>query len=149
VNTLAQEPGTSDPQEREDAGQVAREAPPPFWEWVVAGIGLLLLLATLVYLTYHAVAVPMTEPRPAIELVGVEPQGQQFLVRIRVRNEGRTTAQALRVAGQLKRQDEVVETSELEFAYVPAESSREAALLFRHDPRTLQLELQPRSYQKP
>jgi uncharacterized protein (TIGR02588 family) len=150
VNTLARESREPPDEDRCDDGQVAREAPPPFWEWVVAGIGLLLLVATLGYLTYYAVAVPATEPRPVIELLGVEQQQpQQFLVRIRVHNRGRTTAQALRIAGELKRDGAVVEASELEFAYLPAESSREAGLLFRLDPRTLQLELQSRSYQKP
>ena len=149
MNTLAKErqrPGDSAGSEDE---QVAHEAPPPFWEWVVAGFGLLLLVATLGYLTWHAVSSPLTEPQPVIEVLGVERQQQHFLVRIRVYNQGRTTAQALRIVGQLKRQDQVVETSELEVAYLPAESRRDAGLLFRQDPRTLQLELEPRSYQKP
>ncbi len=146
MNTRAQTPAADD---LGDEGQVVREAPPPFWEWVVAGIGLLLLVATLGYLTYHAVSSPATEPRPVVEVLGVEQQQQHFLVRIRVQNQGRTTAQALRIVGELKRQGQVVETSDLEFPYLPAQSSREAGLLFRQDPRTLQLELQPRSYQKP
>lgn len=146
MNTLSQE---TEAAKAPDHGQFAREALPPFWEWVVAGIGLLLLLATLGYLTWHALSSSATQPQPVIEVLGVEQQQQHFLVRIRVHNQGRTTAQALRIVGELKRQDQVVETSDLEFAYLPAESSREAGLLFRHDPRTLQLELQPRSYQKP
>lgn len=122
---------------------------PPFWEWVAAGVGLLLLLASMGYLLADAFATRDEPPRPAIQVLGVEPRQGQYAVRLRLRNEGRAAAAALRVAGELKRGAEVVETSEVEIDFLPGRSEREATLLFAQDPRTLQLVLSPRSYVKP
>jgi uncharacterized protein (TIGR02588 family) len=126
-----------------------REEAPPFWEWVVAGVGLVLLLASLGYLGWHAVVTPHTPPSPEIELVGVEQQGSRFLAQVRVRNRGTLTAEKLVVSGRLKRGDETVEESEAEFDHLPGESTREGGLFFSRDPRSLQLELRARSYLKP
>ena len=70
-------------------------------------------------------------------------------MRLEVTNETRATAADVRVEGELRRGAEVVERSETEFAYLPGESVREGGLFFRQDPRTLQLVVSPRSYQKP
>ncbi|MBE7366055.1 TIGR02588 family protein [Ramlibacter pallidus] len=129
--------------------QDGAEPPPPFWEWVAAGVGLLLLVASIGYLLVDAVTARDGQPQPRIEIVDVAPQGGQFVVRLKVHNDGRATAAALRVAGELRRGETVLESSELELDYLPGRSSREAALLFTQDPRTLQLALSSRSWQKP
>lgn len=132
-----------------DGRNSSGEEPPPFWEWVSAGIGLLLLAASIGYMLYDARTGEGTPPLPVVEVTGVEPQGQRFIVRFQVRNEGRATAAALRVAGELRRGDTLVENSEVEFDYLPGLSSRGAAMLFERDPRTLQLVLSPRSWREP
>ena len=70
-------------------------------------------------------------------------------MRVRVHNRSQTTAADLRVSGELRRGDEVVERSETEFSYLASESSHEGGLFFTHDPRTLKLELSAESYQVP
>lgn len=125
------------------------EAPPPFWEWVAAGLGLLLLLASLGYLLLDAWRGEDRPPAPVIQVLAVEAQPGRFLVRLRVSNEGKATAAGLRVEGELRRGEEVVERSEIEFQHVPGRSSREGGLFFTQDPRTLRLVLSARSYQAP
>jgi uncharacterized protein (TIGR02588 family) len=130
-----------------DAG--AGEVSPPLSEWLVAAIGLLLLLASVGYLLYDGNGGGAQPPAPAMRLLGVEPQGGRFLVRVQAVNESRTTAAALRVEGTLKRGTELVERSELEFDYLPGHSSREGGMFFTTDPRGLRLELAARSYRAP
>jgi len=125
------------------------EEAPPFWEWVMAGVGLLLLLASLGYLGWQAVQGPKTPPAPQVQALGVEPQGQRYLVRFRVHNGGDVTAEQLHVVGELRQQGQVVEQSETDFDFLPGGSSREGGLFFTRDPRGLQLDLQARSYRKP
>lgn len=134
---------------RRQAGEDAREEAPPFWEWVVAGIGLLLLLASLAYLGYHALQGPQSPPAPRIELLGVHAQEGRFLVRVRVRNAGGQTAAGLKLSGELRQGTETLEQSEAELDYLPGGSSREAGLFFTRDPRGVQLELSAQGYQKP
>lgn len=134
----------------QDSGdQPLHEEPPSAWEWLVAAIGLLLLVASIGYLAYDEVAGNGDVPVPTLRITGIEPQGKHFLVRLQVANAGRATAADLRVEGELRRGGEVVERSETEFAYLPGRSTREAGLFFRHDPRALELVLAARSYQQP
>lgn len=130
-------------------GRGAGEEAPPLWEWVTAALGLALLLASLGYLLHDAWTAQDRPPAPAIRVLGVEPQQGRFLVRLRVLNESPATAAALRIEGELKRGDEVVERSEMEFPFLPGRSSRDGGLYFSQDPRTLRLELSARSYQRP
>ena len=134
--------------ERPDQGEAPGEAPPPWSEWLVAGIGLVLLLASVGYLLYDGNGASQP-PAPVIRMLSVEPLQGRFLVRVQAVNESRATAASLRVEGTLKRGGEVVERSELEFDYLPGRSTREGGLFFTADPRGLQMELAARSYRKP
>lgn len=126
-----------------------QEAPPSPWEWLVAAIGLVLLVASLGYLVHDALGGDGAPPSPAVRVAGVEEQGGRFLVRVQVANESRATAADLRVEGELRRGADVVERSETQFPFLPGQSVREGGLFFRQDPRTLELVLTARSYQKP
>lgn len=137
--------------DRSDADQRQRqEEPPPFWEWVVAGIGAVLLLATLGFLGYEALrGGGQGVPEPSVQVLSIDAQRSGFLVRVRVRNEGRATAADLRVAGVLRQDGQELERSETAFEFVPAHSSREAGLFFTRDPRRHALEVRAESYQQP
>jgi uncharacterized protein (TIGR02588 family) len=126
-----------------------QEEPPPFWEWLVAGLGAVLLLATIAYLFQQASAGDSAQPVPSVQVVSVDRQAANHLVRVRVRNEGRATAANLRVVGILTQEGREVERSETEFQYLPAHSSREGGLFFTHDPGAFRLEVRPQSYQQP
>lgn len=125
------------------------EGPPPFWEWVVAALGLVLLLASVGYLAWHARFEPATPPDPVVEVTSVGAQGDRHLVLFRVHNRGTATAAALRITGELRREGQVVEQAETEFQHLPGRSSREAGLFFRNPPAQFELVLAPRSFQRP
>ena len=131
-----------------DQGGSAGEAPPPLSEWIVAAIGLALLLASIGYLLHDGNG-HSQPPAPVLRVLAVEPLQGRFLVRVQAVNESRTTAAALRVEGTLKRGAELVERSEIEFDYLPGRSTREGGLFFTADPRALQLEVAARSYRAP
>lgn len=127
----------------------AAAAPPPLWEWMLAGVGLLLVLACMGYLGFNALQGEPGPPDPVVELVQVRESGGGFLAQVRVRNRSRATAEGLVVAGELREGGQVVERTEVEFEFLPAESWREAGLFFRRDPRRGELRLVPVSYRKP
>lgn len=133
----------------QDQQRPSGEEPPSPWEWLVAAIGLLLLLASIGYLVHDALGRGKEPPRPLVQVLGVQAQESHFLVRVQVTNRSRATAADLRVEGVLRRGGEVVERSETAFVYVPGMSTREGGLFFSQDPRTLQLEVSVRSYQEP
>lgn len=132
------------PEQDSEAG----EGSPPLSEWLVAAVGLLLLLASVGYLLFDGND-GSRPPAPVIRMLEIQPQPGRFLVRVQAVNESRTTAAAVRVEGTLRRGSEVVERSELEFDYLPGRSTREGGMFFATDPRGLQLELAARSYRAP
>ena len=129
--------------------EAARQEAPPFWEWMVAGLGLVLVLSCLGYLLLQAMAGPPTPPDPRIEVVAVRAQGDRFLVELRVSNRGRATAEALKVAGELRQGDAVLEEADTEFQFLPGESARAGGLFFERDPRQFALRLRAVSFQAP
>lgn len=137
------------PHEPQSRGAPPEEAPPSPAEWLVAAIGLVLVLASLASLAWHGLQERADPPRPQIRLLDVQAQEGRFLVRVRVHNRGAATAAKLRVTAQLRRGGQLVEEREVEFDYLPGESSREAGLFFEQDPRGFEMVVAPASFQQP
>ena len=128
----------------------SREAAPPFWEWVAAGVGLLLVLASVGVLGYYAWAGESGDgPSPVVQVVAIEQQPAGWLVAVRVHNRALATAAALRLTGSLRQGSEVLEERKLELQYLPGGSSREGGLFFSRDPRLHSLEWAFESYEQP
>lgn len=125
------------------------EAAPPFWEWVAAGVGLLLVLASIGVLAYYAWTGQSDLPQPQVQVVAIEQQPAGWLVAVRVHNRATATAAALRLTGRLRQGSEVVEESRLELQYLPGGSSREGGFFFSRDPRLHSLEWSFESYEQP
>lgn len=128
----------------------SRDTAPPFWEWVAAAAGLLLVLASVGVLAYHAWTGEADHPRPSVRVLSIEQQpAAGWLVAVRVRNGAQATAAALRLTGRLRQGSEVVEESKLELQHLPGGSSREGGLFFSRDPRLHRLEWAFESYEEP
>lgn len=127
----------------------SREAAPPFWEWVAAAAGLLLVLASIGVLAYYAWTGKSDLPQPMVQVVTMERQPAGWLVAVKVLNRGEATAAALRLTGRLRQGSEVVEESKLELQYLPGGSSRKGGLFFSRDPRLHSLEWAFESYEEP
>lgn len=132
-------------QDRPSAGEVAV----PLAEWVAAGCGAVVMLATLAALGWLAVTERDGTVDPSVQVVAIERQGERHHVTLRVENQGAAAAAALRVQAQLRRGDAVVEQAEVEFDHLPAGAHRSAGVFFRNDPRQATLELSVRSYREP
>ncbi len=130
-----------------DQGQ-GRESP-PLSEWLVAGFGVLIVLAALGFLGYEAVDPGETPPDIVNRTVAIRPTTGGYLVQVEVRNRGGETAAGVTLEGTLNEGDREVEASEATLDYVPGRSQREAGLFFSEDPRRYRLELRAFGYQEP
>ena len=121
----------------------------PWWSWLIAGAGLLMVLGSASFLLYRAFAVRPVPPQFSFvtEAVTAGPQGHH--VRLRVRNEGGEPVSGLVVEGVLRQGATAVEESAIVLEYVPAGSWRRAALLFARDPRQFDLSIRARGYEQP
>ena len=118
-------------------------------EWVVGSSGLLCVLAVLVFLGYQEITQKESPPDITLDVEAIQAARSGYLVMIRARNHGGTTAANLLVRGTLWQGTATVEASQVRFQYVPSGSARKGGLYFTHDPRVLTLVLQPEGYERP
>jgi len=121
----------------------------PVWEWIIAAVGLILVVAALGTTLYRAVTEESTPPILEISVEAIQPNANGYLVKFRVKNTGNQTAAGLTIEGELKRGEESAETSSATLAYTPANSQREGGLFFSKNPNEYKLEIRAKGYEKP
>jgi uncharacterized protein (TIGR02588 family) len=133
---------------REEARQTGADAT-PWLEWIASGIGLVLALGTFGIITAEMLSATRPVPAVVVDMDGVVETPAGFVALIRARNPSDATAARVEIEGELRQDDAVLETSRIEFDYVPARSERRGGLYFRHDPRQYRLEARALGYSEP
>ena len=118
-------------------------------EWVVAGLGLVLVLATLGYLLFQAVTEPAEPPLIAVEAGQPRQFAAGYQLSFSARNAGNETAANVTIVGELLANGSPVESSQTTLDYIPAESQRNGGLFFSRDPGEYVLELRAVGYETP
>ena len=140
-----QSPESEQSGESGESGSVASR-----WEWVAAGVSLLIVLGVLGFLLYDAVRASSSPPRIVVVVDSIAPAGPGgYLVSFTATNYGAQTASGVPVRGELRSDTGVVESAEVTVSYVPSQSSRSGGLIFQHDPRRHALQVRPRGYDRP
>ena len=121
-------------------------------EWVVFGVGLVLVASTLAYLVYDGATA--TGAPPDIE-VTVRPEetrrgAQGFVVPVEVFNRGGQTAVGVTVEVTLETGGAAEpESCEVTFAFLPRRGRREGFVVFTSDPRGGKLTPRAHGYERP
>ncbi len=119
-------------------------------EWVVFGVGLVLVLSTLGYLVYDGVTATGTPPDIEVRVGEPRPGGAGFLVPVTVVNRGGQTAEGVSVEVVLEGAGgSEPERGEFTVAFLPRGGTREGWVSFRSDPRTGRLTARASGYEKP
>jgi uncharacterized protein (TIGR02588 family) len=121
----------------------------PVAELIVGSSGLLLVLGVFGFLGYQEITQEQSPPDITLHVEAIQPARSGYLMMIRAKNHGSVTAAGLVVRGTLRDGNATVETSHMRFLYVPPDSERKGGLYFSHDPRTLDIVLQPEGYERP
>jgi uncharacterized protein (TIGR02588 family) len=133
----------ADRSDREKTGDISK------WSWLVAALGLVLVVGSAGFMLYRAFAGDSSPPDLVIETDSVVSTGAGYLVQVWVTNRGGSAAAGLIVEGVLKQRTATVEASVVAMAYVPAGSQRRAGLIFSRDPRRFDLQIRPKGYEQP
>lgn len=120
-----------------------------WWERLVALIGLILALSAIGYLLYQAISSKDSPPAIELRVDEILTTQNSYLVKITALNQSDSTAAELKLAGTLFQDEEPVETSQITFDYLPAQSQRKGGLFFQYDPRRYRLRLRAEGYQNP
>jgi uncharacterized protein (TIGR02588 family) len=119
-------------------------------EWLVFGVGLLLVVSTLAYLVYDGLTAADTPPDIEVRLGEPRPGGAGFLVPVTVVNRGGQTAGGVTVEVTLESGGSAEpERGEFTLAFLPRGGTREGWVAFRSDPRAGRLTARAAGYEKP
>ena len=121
----------------------------PIWEWIVAGVGLVLVASVIGFLIYEAFTGKRLPPDVKLSVDSVVEIRNGFLVRITAVNEGGMTAEGVIVEAELRSGTEPVERSRTTIVYLPPRSEKKAGLFFTRDPRQLDLQVRSLGYEEP
>ena len=129
------------------------EKPPtaeiPRVEWIISGLGLLLVIFAVSVLFYEAVAGDKSPPDVKLTVLVIEPLRNGYLVKLRAENEGGEAAARVQVKAELVKDNETLEESDTQFEYLPPHSSRDAGVFFSSDPRAAEVRLKAHGYEEP
>ena len=118
-------------------------------EWLVALVGLVLVVGTIAFLVIDAVRGEGSPPRLEVRADSLTTLGGAgFLVHFTATNRGRETAADVSVVGEL-RDAAGVETSRARLDYLPGRSDRRGGLLFRRAPHGTALRVWAEGFQEP
>jgi uncharacterized protein (TIGR02588 family) len=121
----------------------------PLFEWLVAGVGALLVTGTIGYLVVQGLWRDATPPDVRVEALRALALEHNHLVEFRAVNAGGEPIAQLLVEGELVGPDGPVETAEAILDYLPPASQREGGLFFSRDPGAFELRLRAKGYAQP
>lgn len=143
------EGSAGEPAQKNHPEKPRKHPQPPIWEWIVAFVGLALVMSAIGFMLYRAIKGNSSPPQIAVSVDSVLPTDNGFLVTFRVVNRGEITAAGLSVEGELRTGAENVETSTATLNYVPSRSERRGGLFFTNDPQKFELKVRAKGYERP
>ena len=121
----------------------------PLLEWMVAGLGIVLVGGAIAFLLYHSSTRGQTPPDIRAVAKRVLELDHGYVVQFRVLNDGGSAAAQVTIEGELVGPDGATERGEAVLDYLPPRSDREGGLLFTRDPRGGELRLRATGYARP
>lgn len=121
----------------------------PILEWIVAAIGLILVVATIGFMLYKSFTSQDSPPHFVASVEKISEINSGYLVIFKVKNEGERTASGVEVEAVIKNGEEILETSGATMDYVPSKSESKGGLFFKNDPKQFPPEIRVKGYSEP
>lgn len=106
----------------------------PAVEWVSGAIGLAIVVSTIAYLALETLKPAADQPALSVTVLQVRERDGVFVVDVEVRNDSRTAAADVHVAGRIPSTGAGEPGALARIDYVPGLSRRHASLVFGVDP---------------
>lgn len=106
-----------------------------WFEWVVFGVGLLLVLSIIGYLIYQTYHRKHASPDLVAENFPDPSEYAPYRYRVVLHNKGGETAEQVKLVVEAQARGEAIETADIDFPFAPQESKREGWVNFDKDPK--------------
>lgn len=136
---------------RKPPARAAKAAAPktPLLEWIMAALGLVLLLGAIGVIVADALAGDGGPPALTVERLGATRTPAGWVVEFRTRNASQRPAAEVQVTGVLSSEGVELERRSTTLDYLPGGGDKRGGLLFRADPAAGHLELSAEGYREP
>ncbi len=121
----------------------------PVLEWLIAAVGLILVIGTIGFMMYKGLTSKDKPPDFTTKIDRIDTVNSGYIIVFKLVNVGEQTAAGVNVEGELKNGTESVEKSDVTFDYAPSTSETEGGLFFKNDPKQYQMEIRAKGYIKP
>ncbi|MGE7368745.1 TIGR02588 family protein [Neorhizobium sp. NPDC001467] len=122
----------------------------PHWiEWTTGTVSCILVGSMIGWIAWQAITATEEPPLLSATVTRIEKERDLFRVEFELGNASPTTAAAVTVMGEIGEAAQTVESAEVTFDYVPAQSKARGAMLFRTDPAGRDLRIKPAGYTEP
>ena len=118
-------------------------------EWIVFGVGLVLVACVLGFLVYDGARMGAAPPDIQLEIGPTVRRGEVFVVRVTAINSGDETAEGVQIEVVLEAGGGEPERGEFAIAFLPRRATRNGWVTFRTDPSAGQLKARVLGYEKP
>ena len=121
----------------------------PILEWILGGLGVVLLVACVAVLLYEGLNGEESPGAITTEVKGIVSTNGTHIVTFELKNAGTQTLSNVQVTARLVDDEREIERAQTVIDYLPGRSRQEGGFYFRNDPRAHTLEIAPEGYQKP
>lgn len=132
-----------------DKANARKQKRTPFLEWLLGGIGVLLLVSCVAFLVYEGLR---GDEEPGVVLASIKEVvhlSDMHIVTFDVRNDGTQTLSNLQLTARVLDGTREIEQVTTTIDYLPGRSHQEGGFYLRHDPRRYSVEITPEGYQNP
>lgn len=121
----------------------------PFLERLLGGIGVVLLVACIVFLVYEGIHGDERPGQVSAQMTTVVAAGDMYVVTFELHNGGTQTLSNVAVSATLTQGERELERAATTIDYLPGHSTQAGGFYFKNDPRKHTLEIRPEGYQEP
>jgi uncharacterized protein (TIGR02588 family) len=114
----------------------------PTFEWIAAGVGLVLASTAIGFTAWDAMFGVKGPPAIEVRLKSVTPTPHGYVAEIEAFNHGGEPAAQVEIEGVIAG----AETAGVTIDYIPEQSRASGGLIFEHDPRTANLKLRAKGF---
>jgi len=126
-----------------------QEQPTPFLERLLGGVGVVLLVACVIFLVYEGMHGDERPGQVSATVTDIALAGDMYVVTFELHNAGSQTLSNVSVTARLGEGDRELERAQTTIDYLPGHSRQGGGFYFKNDPRKHELEIRPEGYQEP
>ncbi|TNM60274.1 hypothetical protein [Aliirhizobium smilacinae] len=122
----------------------------PHWiEWITGAVSGIIVIAVIVWIGKDGFMDRDTSPNLHGNVVKMEKRSDGFQVLFEIQNGSSVTASQVKIRGEIREQESVLESSETVLDYVPGHSKVGGGLIFRQNPAGKDVKVRATAFDEP